>query len=80
MPDAFISYARRDSREFVNRLAAALEAAGKDVWVDLDDIPPASRWNQALDDGVLGSDAFLYVISPDGRRVAIVTSDPEVGI
>ena len=40
MPDAFISYSRRDSREFVERLSAALEERGKDTWVDLDDIPP----------------------------------------
>jgi WD40 repeat protein len=64
MHDAFISYARADSKQFVARLARALEAAGKDVWVDLDDIPPASRWREALQEGVLDSGAFVYVISP----------------
>jgi WD40 repeat protein len=64
MHDAFISYARADSKEFVGRLSRALEAAGKDVWVDLDDIPPASRWREALQEGVLDSSAFVYVISP----------------
>ncbi len=58
MPDAFISYSRRDSREFVERLSAALEERGKDTWVDLDDIPPATRWREALDEGVLGSGAI----------------------
>lgn len=48
MHDAFISYARRDSREFVERLGDALEAIGKDVWVDLEDIPPASQWERDL--------------------------------
>lgn len=42
MPDVFISYARRDSEEFVRRLTKALEGEGLDVWVDLDDIPAAS--------------------------------------
>jgi WD40 repeat protein len=62
--DAFISYARADAKEFVGRLARALEGAGKDVWVDLDDIPPASRWQEALQEGVLESGAFVFVISP----------------
>ena len=64
MHDAFISYARNDSKEFVERLSAALESRGKDAWVDLEDIPPATRWREALDEGVLGSGAFVYVISP----------------
>ena len=36
--DAFICYSRRD-REFVERLHAALVAAGKEVYVDWEDIP-----------------------------------------
>jgi WD40 repeat protein len=62
--DVFISYSRSDSREFVARLTDALEAAGKDVWVDLDDIPPASRWESDLREGVLQSSSLIYVISP----------------
>ena len=64
MPDVFISYSRRDSKEFVSRLADALERAGKDVWVDLDDIPPASRWEEDLREGVDTSDSLIFVISP----------------
>ncbi len=64
MPDVFISYARRDSREFVERLNGALEARGKDPWVDTDDIPPASRWERDLHEGIAGSLVFGYVISP----------------
>jgi WD40 repeat protein len=62
--DVFISYSRSDSKEFVARLTDALEAAGKDVWVDLDDIPPASRWESDLREGVLQSSSLIYVISP----------------
>lgn len=64
MPDVFISYARRDSRDFVERLSRELEARGKDPWVDLDDIPPASRWERDLHEGIAGSLVFVYVISP----------------
>lgn len=64
MPDAFISYSRRDSKAFALRLGAALEERRKDVWIDLEDIPPTSRWQEDLRDGVERSDALLFVISP----------------
>ena len=43
MADVFISYSRHDSA-FVHELYETLEASGRDVWVDWEDIPPASRW------------------------------------
>ncbi len=64
MPDVFISYSRRD-RQFVQRLGAALEARGKDVWVDWEDIPASSQWRREIEDGIDATDAFLFVISPD---------------
>lgn len=62
--DLFLSYSRRESKEFVARLAAALEARGKDAWVDLEDIPPASQFMEDLKEGIGGSDAFCFVLSP----------------
>ncbi len=62
--DVFLSYSRRESKEFVARLAAALEARGKDAWVDLEDIPPASQFMEDLKEGIGGSDAFCFVLSP----------------
>ncbi|MDX6374867.1 MAG: hypothetical protein QOD98_3855, partial [Nocardioidaceae bacterium] len=64
MADVFLSYARADSRDFVVRLSAALEERGKETWVDLDDIAPASSWNDELRAGIAGSDSFCFVISP----------------
>jgi WD40 repeat protein len=64
MTDLFVSYARADSRDFVARLAGALEGRGKDAWVDLEDIAPASSWNDDLRAGIAGSDSFCFVISP----------------
>lgn len=64
MSDAFISYARRDGKEFTLRLKQALDDLGKDVWVDLEDIPPASRWEEELREGIANSDALIFVISP----------------
>jgi hypothetical protein len=44
MADAFVSYSRRDSKEFVARLHAG--KAGKDAWVDWE-IPGGSKWEAA---------------------------------
>ena len=64
MADVFASYSRTD-REFVRRLADALTRSGKDVWIDWEDIPPASEWRSEIAAGIDGADAFVYVISPD---------------
>ncbi|MDX1882126.1 TIR domain-containing protein [Mycolicibacterium sp. 120270] len=61
--DVFLSYSRRESKEFVARLAAALDARIKDAWVDLEDIPPASQFMEDLKEGIGGSDAFCFVLS-----------------
>ncbi len=64
MPDVFVSYSRRDA-EFVDRLAEALKTRGKDVFVDVDGIRDAERFPEALRRAIEGSDAFVFVISPD---------------
>jgi WD40 repeat protein len=64
MPDVFISYSRRDL-EFVQRLHASLDASGKDVWIDWQDILPTAEWLEEVFEGVESSDNFLFVISPD---------------
>ena len=64
MADVFISYSRRDG-EFVGRLVEALEARGKDVWVDTEGIRDAEVFPAALRSAVESSDGFVFVISPD---------------
>lgn len=64
MSDVFISYSRRD-KEFVQELVKRLEALGRDVWVDFEDIPFASQWWDEICKGIDGSRAAVFVISPD---------------
>ena len=64
MADVFVSYSRRDS-DFVGRLAEALRARGKDVWVDVEGIRDAEVFPAALRTAVEGADGFVFVISPD---------------
>ena len=63
----FVSYSRADS-EFVRRLVAALEARGRDPWVDWEDIPKAADWWADIQSAITGSDAFVFVLSPDSAR------------
>jgi WD40 repeat protein len=76
MADVFVSYSRRDT-EFVDRLVKELEARGKDVWVDVEGIRDAEVFPAALRAAVEGSDAFVFVISPDS--VASPFCEQEVG-
>lgn len=63
-PDVFISYARQDKQFVETRLVASLEARGKDVWIDLEDIPPAADWRERIWDGIEAAKAFVFVLSP----------------
>jgi len=63
MADVFISYSRRDS-EFVQRMAASLEAQGKVSWVDTEGIADAEVFTQAIRSAIEAADAFLFVITP----------------
>ncbi len=62
-PDAFLSYSRRD-REIADRLVALLAERGKDVWVNMQDIPAASRWRDELARAIEVSDAVIALVTP----------------
>ncbi len=62
--DAFISYARADGA-FVETLTRALEARGKNVYVDLDDIPPGAAWHRHVLRGIEASKVVVAVLSPE---------------
>jgi hypothetical protein len=46
-------------------LKEALEARGRNIWIDADDIPPGAAWRRELGTGIEAADAFVFVISPD---------------
>ncbi len=65
--DVFISYSRRDAA-FVERVQRELEAQGKSVWVDVEGIRDAEVFPVALLRAIEGSDAFVFVITPESVR------------
>ena len=52
MPNMFISYSRKD-KEFAEKLVKALEAEGRDIWIDYEDIPFASEWWDEICSGIV---------------------------
>lgn len=63
--DVFVSYRRKDV-EFVKKLVASLQAEGKEVWVDWEDIPPGVEgFADEIKRGLEGADTFIAVLSPD---------------
>ncbi|MEP6895152.1 MAG: TIR domain-containing protein [Chloroflexota bacterium] len=64
MAKIFVSYSRKNSVE-ARKIIQALKDMNQDVWVDWEDIPPASDWLEQIFQGIEGSDAFIFLISPD---------------
>jgi WD40 repeat protein len=64
MADVFIAYSRRDI-EFVRRMQEALQEQNRKPWIDWKDIEPTAEWQAEIDSAIEGSDAFVFIISPD---------------
>jgi hypothetical protein len=60
--EIFISYSRRDS-EFISEYVYALKVEGVDPWFDKDDIPEGRKWWNEIQKGIVGANAFVFVIS-----------------
>lgn len=62
--DVFVSHAREDL-PFVRRLTEALQARGREVWDDLEDIIPSAEWEKEVRTGITEADAIVAIIIPD---------------
>ncbi len=60
----FVSYSRKDKAR-ARILIPAFEKMGYDVWVDWEDIPPATDWLDQIKRGIETADTFVFFISPD---------------
>ncbi|HEY9622134.1 MAG TPA: toll/interleukin-1 receptor domain-containing protein [Crinalium sp.] len=74
--DVFISYSRRD-KAFVEQLDASFRQAGRDPWIDWDDICKGEDWWQSIQRGIEGSDSFVFVISPDSIASSVCRDEIE---
>lgn len=74
-PDVFISYSRIDKPWVQGTLWPALVAQGRDVWIDLQDIPPAADWHARVLDGIAAANAVIFVLSPDSLASAVCAEE-----
>jgi hypothetical protein len=70
MADVFISYSRKDS-QLAQRLNKALADRGKDVWIDLEDIPPSAEWMQRIRTAIDASGSIVVLLSDHAARSPI---------
>ena len=75
----FISYSRKD-KDFVRKLNDSLDSSEIEAWVDWEGIPPSSDWMDEIARAIQGSDAFLFVISPDSLASKVCGEELELGI
>jgi len=61
--DAFISYSHLD-RAWASGLRDALQRRGKRVWLDEQELRPATLWADELRRAITGADSFVFVMSP----------------
>jgi len=62
MPDAFISYSRKNIA-FARLLMDAFEKHDIQVWIDWQDIPPSADWLAEVYEAIEQSDTFIFLIS-----------------
>lgn len=62
MPDAFISYSRKNIA-FARLLMEAFEKNNIQAWIDWQDIPPSADWLAEVNEAIELSDAFIFIIS-----------------
>ena len=61
---AFVSYSRKDGLDFVEQLAAALEAAGIDPMIDRHDIAGGEDWKKRIGNLIAAADSVVFAITP----------------
>ena len=61
--DFLMSYSRED-KELAHSILRALEDRGREGWVDLEDIRPASEWLPNILDGIDRSHVLIFCLSP----------------
>ena len=66
--DFFISYGRRHSKEFATKLYNRLNEKGIQTWFDQNNIPLGVDFQEQINDGIIKSTNFIFVISPHSVR------------
>ena len=77
--DAFVSYSRRDA-QFVLNVVQAMQAHGKEIWMDVEGIADGEVFPDALQEAIETAVVFVYVISPDSASAAECAREAELAV
>ncbi|MEM1135139.1 MAG: TIR domain-containing protein, partial [Bacteroidota bacterium] len=83
MPDkkqVFISYGRKESRDFANRLYNTLEEEQIDAWFDFINIPKGDDFQRRIEDGIESADNFIFVIAPHAIESKYCLHEIEIAV
>lgn len=75
----FFSYSREDS-DFAKKLAADLKSTGASVWMDLFDIEPGTRWDDAVSKALESSPRVLVILSPASVKSENVSDEVDFAL
>lgn len=67
MTEIFVSYCRRNkgfTEQFIQGLAEQNYPADK-IWIDWNNIPPSSKWEEEIRKGIEACNAVVFILSPD---------------
>ena len=59
----FLSYGHDEYEKFARRIKRDLEAQGIKVWMDVDGIKGTADWENAIENGINGSDWFVIMMT-----------------
>lgn len=62
MEHIFVCYSRKD-QNFTLQLKQALEKVGKNVWIDVEDLPASYIWRNEIKNAITEAIAFVYLVS-----------------
>jgi len=62
--DVFISYGRKESKNFAAKLHNKLKEKGLEVWFDQNDIPLGIDFQEQIDNGIEKAENFIFIIAP----------------
>jgi WD40 repeat protein len=62
--DIFISYSTKDL-EFVLPLYERIKKSNRSIWINWEDIPTGTYWDEKIAKGIEQASVFLYIISPN---------------
>jgi hypothetical protein len=78
--DVFISYGRRDSKDFAIKLRDRLTQENFKVWLDLNDMPPAVEFQKEINETIEKSHNIIFIIAPHAVESKFCCKEIELAV